>query len=82
MAVLSEKTKELAAVAASVAANCLPCLKYHFNEAVKQGCTIEEIREVIDIASMIKQRPSQDISKLALQLMGELKFENVKEERQ
>ena len=32
-----DQTRELISVAASVAANCLPCLRYHFAEAVRLG---------------------------------------------
>jgi AhpD family alkylhydroperoxidase len=63
------KTKELAAVAAAIAGNCLPCLKYHFSEAVKYEATIQELNEVIEIANMIKQRPNDDINTYARQLV-------------
>ena len=43
MSRLDAKTKELTAIAASVAGNCIPCLKYDFNEAVKENCTKREI---------------------------------------
>ena len=54
--VLDPKTRELAAVAASVAGNCTPCLKYHLAEAAKNGCTKEEVQEVMELADMIKKR--------------------------
>lgn len=73
MAELDAKTKELVAIAASVAGNCIPCLKYHFSAAVKESCTKQEIAEAIEIAKMVKQRPIDDINKLAIQLLGELK---------
>lgn len=67
---LDPKTKELAAVAAAIAGNCLPCLKYHFSEAKKNGCTDQELNEVIEIAKMIKNRPIADIEKFAVQLLN------------
>lgn len=67
---LDPKTKELAAVAAAIAGNCLPCLKYHFSEAKKNGCTGQELSEVIEIAKMIKNRPITDIEKFAGQLLS------------
>lgn len=65
---MDAKTKELAAVSASVAGNCLPCLAYHFEQAVKLGCAPEDIDEVIELAKMIKNRPSEDILELSQQL--------------
>lgn len=72
MSVLDPKIKEMAAVAASVAGNCLPCLKYHFSEAVTLGCTQQELSEVIVIANTIKHRPIEDINQLASKLLKEM----------
>ncbi|MCL6591829.1 MAG: carboxymuconolactone decarboxylase family protein [Firmicutes bacterium] len=69
---LDPKTRELAAVAASAAGNCMPCLRYHFAEAKKNGCTEEELSEVIEAAKMIKNRPITEIEKIAGQLLEEM----------
>ena len=69
---LDAKTKELVAIAASVAGNCIPCLKYHFDAAIKENCTKQEIAEAIEIAKTIKQRPIGDINELTIQLLGKL----------
>ena len=66
---LDAKTSELAAVAASVAANCLPCLKYHFSKAKDSGCSIDDIREAIKIADMVKQQPAKHMQELVEQLL-------------
>ena len=66
---LDAKTRELIAVGASIAANCLPCLRYHFAEARKLGCTLEDIQETIELAKLVKERPTEDISKLTSELM-------------
>ena len=65
----------MVAIAASIAGNCIPCLKYHFAEAVKQGCTKQEIQEIIEISNMVKQRPIDEINKLTIKLLGKLKNE-------
>jgi len=57
MLTLHSKAKEMVAIAASVAGNCLPCLKYHFTEAVKIGCIRQEIQEIIEISNMLEQNP-------------------------
>jgi len=72
MAELDAKTKELVAIATSVAGNCIPCLKYHFGAAIKESCTKQEIAEAIEIANMVKQRPIGDINELVIQLLGKL----------
>ena len=68
-----DQTRELISVAASVAANCLPCLRYHFAEAIKIGCAIQEIEEAIKLGKMIKERPINDIYKLAEDLISKEK---------
>ena len=72
MPALDIKTREMVALSASVAANCVPCLKYHFAEALKQGCTAQEISEIVKTATMVKQRPATDIDEMASQLLSEL----------
>lgn len=66
---LDPRTHELVAIGASIAGNCLPCLRYHFAEARKAGCSIEEIQEAIGISKMVKQRPLDDIARLASELI-------------
>ncbi|MDP4289739.1 MAG: carboxymuconolactone decarboxylase family protein [Bacteroidota bacterium] len=58
---LDAKTIELAAIAASIAGGCQPCLDYHFKEAIKIGCTIDQITEAVELGKMIRQRPITDI---------------------
>ncbi|MFA5819393.1 MAG: carboxymuconolactone decarboxylase family protein [Bacteroidales bacterium] len=58
---LDTKTIELASIAASIAGGCRPCLDYHFKKAIEIGCTIEQVKEAIELGKMIKQRPIKDI---------------------
>ena len=62
-------TRELIGVGASIGGNCLPCLRYHFAEALKAGCTQEEIAEAIKLSKMVKERPINDIYRLADELL-------------
>jgi AhpD family alkylhydroperoxidase len=66
---LAEKIRELIAVGASIAGNCMPCLRYHFAEAIKQGCTVGEIEEAVELAKRVKDRPIADIYKLSEELL-------------
>lgn len=51
--ILDGKTKQLVAIGASVMADCIPCIEYHFNAAVKNGATVGEIREAFAITMTI-----------------------------
>jgi AhpD family alkylhydroperoxidase len=66
---LNIRTRELIAVGASIAGNCLPCLRYHFTEARKAGCSLEEIQQAVELSRMVKQRPIDDMDKLASDLI-------------
>jgi len=66
---LDRRIRELVAVGASIAGNCLPCLRYHLAEALKAGCTPEEISEAIELSKRVKERPIQDIYRLANELL-------------
>lgn len=66
---LDPKIVELIAIGASIGGNCLPCLRFHFAEAIKNGCTIQEIEEAIKLGKMVKERPINDIYKLAEDLI-------------
>ncbi len=67
--ILDSKTRELIALGASIAGNCMPCLRYHFAEAVKAGCSLDEIAEAAELAKRVKERPISDIYKLSEELL-------------
>jgi AhpD family alkylhydroperoxidase len=66
---LDIRSKEIASVAASIAGNCMPCLKYHLSQAIKIGISKEELKEIIEIAKGIKNRPIEVIHNYANQLL-------------
>lgn len=68
---LDTVTVELAAVSASIAGGCRPCLDYHFKKALESGCTIEQIQEAIELGKMIRQRPILDIYEHAEKLVNQ-----------
>ena len=65
-----DQTRELISVSASVAANCMPCLRYHFAEARKLGCSLDAIQEAGKIGLTIKDRPRNDMAKLFVDLVS------------
>ncbi|MDZ7634402.1 MAG: carboxymuconolactone decarboxylase family protein [Bacteroidales bacterium] len=66
---LDSKTVELAGIAASIAGGCRPCLDYHFKKAIEVGCHVDQIKEVIELGKMIKERPVKDIYEQAEKLI-------------
>jgi AhpD family alkylhydroperoxidase len=69
--ILTPKEQELIAISASIAGNCHKSLRYHFLEAMKAGCTMNEIEEAVNIARSIKERPINDIYEIAINLLSE-----------
>ena len=67
---LDSKTIELAGIAASVAGGCRSCLDYHFYKALEVGCTIDQVKESVELGKMIKQRPIKDIYEHAKNLIS------------
>ncbi len=63
--VLDRKTKELIAVAASLAAKCQGCLEGHIKKAMKFGATREEISESIAIAIGVNAAAIVDLTDIA-----------------
>lgn len=55
---LSAKTKELMALAISVAAQCEGCTAFHVHDAVRAGASAEEIGETIGVAVMMGGGPA------------------------
>lgn len=51
--ILDAKTKELIAVACSVMADCVSCIKYHYDKARQEGNSKEEIAEAFAITMSV-----------------------------
>jgi AhpD family alkylhydroperoxidase len=63
--VLDRKTKELVAIAASLAAKCQGCLEGHIKKALKFGATRDEISESIAIAIGVNAAAIVDLTDIA-----------------
>ena len=48
------KTKEMIAIGASVTANCIPCIRYHFNKGREVGLTDVEIKVAIQVGKSVR----------------------------
>ena len=56
--VLDRKSKELIALALSVAARCDPCIGFHMQTLVKLGVTRQEIDETLGVTTYMGGGPS------------------------
>ncbi len=63
--VIDRKTKELIAIAASLAAKCQGCLEGHVKKALKFGASREEISESIAIAIGVNAAAIVDLTDIA-----------------
>jgi AhpD family alkylhydroperoxidase len=68
---MDQKMREISAIAASVAAHCQPCLKYHYGKAKELGVPKDEILEIIELASKISGKGDEYMSKFAEEVMQE-----------
>src|SRR5437868_5896142 len=64
---LDRKTKELIAIAASMASHCKGCLEGHIKKALKYGATKEELSETIAITMGVSAAAMVDLTDIAAQ---------------
>lgn len=70
MTTLSHRDRELVALGAALAANCIPCIEYHVPEARKAGISDAEISEAIALAEKIKRVPASKVLEAANATLG------------
>jgi AhpD family alkylhydroperoxidase len=68
--IYSPAVNELVAIGAAIAANCEPCLKFHYREAQKLGVTKSGIARAVEMGAKVKDSPHRAILKLAGKLTG------------
>jgi AhpD family alkylhydroperoxidase len=51
---MDEKTSLLVCLAASTAANCVPCFEHYLKKAKASGLTSEEVMEAAELAHKVK----------------------------
>lgn len=71
--VLGGKTKELIALAISIAVRCEGCIAYHVHDALKAGATDEEVCETIGVAVMMGGGPAVVYGAEALEALGQFR---------
>lgn len=58
---LSPVERELVAIGASVASNCVPCVTYHMAKARKLGLSDTKIMEAVELADKVRQVPARAV---------------------
>ena len=66
---LSKKSKELIAVAIGAVTNCESCMQWHIEQAYKDGATIQEVLEAIEVAIDMGIGPVTVNARFALDVM-------------
>lgn len=61
MSLLSLRDRELVALGAALASNCLPCIEFHVPAARKAGLSDAEIGEALALADKIRQVPATKV---------------------
>ena len=78
--VLTGKSKELIALAISVAIRCEGCISYHVHDAIKAGATRPEMMETIGVAILMGGAPAAVYATYAMDAIEQfLKVPNDKE---
>lgn len=68
--VLSPRERELVAIGAALASNCVPCIEYHIQAARKAGLSDEEIEEAVKQADKIRRVPADKVMDAARCQLG------------
>lgn len=71
--VLDAKTKEVLALAISVAIRCDACIGYHARGALRAGASREEVAEALGVAIQMGGGPSVNYASSALQAFDQFK---------
>ena len=61
----TDEVAELVALGASVAANCEPCFRHHFDKARKLGVSHEDMERAVRTAQAVKDTPARAMLDLA-----------------
>jgi len=66
---LSPRERELAAIGAAIASNCVPCIEYHIPQARKVGLSDSQILEAVELADKVRKVPADKVIQTARALL-------------
>ena len=58
---LTQRERELVALGAAIASNCVPCIEHHIPEARKAGLSDAQISDAIQLADKVRQVPARKV---------------------
>lgn len=58
---LSPRERELTAIGAAIASNCVPCIEYHIPQARKAGLSDSQILEAVALADKVRRVPADKV---------------------
>lgn len=67
---LTSRDRELVALGAAVAANCIPCVEHHIPVAREAGLTDAELIEALELAEIVRQVPARKVMETARNLVS------------
>ena len=67
---LEQREKELAAIGASIGANCRPCIEHHVPAGRKAGLSEAEVGEAVAVAEAVRDQAGKLLSARAQKLLG------------
>ena len=70
MSQLTMQQRELVAIGASLASNCIPCVKFHVRKGREVGLTAEVIREAVEVADTVRQVPARKVLEVATAVLA------------
>jgi AhpD family alkylhydroperoxidase len=66
---LSPRDRELTAIGAAIASNCVPCIEYHIPQARKVGLSDSQILEAVELADKVRRVPADKVIQTACALL-------------
>lgn len=67
---LSFKERELTALGAAIASNCIPRIEFHIPQARNAGLSKAEIREAVELAEKVRRVPANKVLQRAIALLA------------
>lgn len=67
---MDERTRELVAIGASVAANCHPCMKHHLAKCEELGLDHDEIVAAAEVGMMVSRGAASKTRSFSAELLG------------
>lgn len=67
---LEQRDKELAAIGASIGANCRPCIEHHLPAGREAGLSTDELTDAVAIAQAVRHEAAELLSARVDELLG------------